>query len=209
MQYRRLLCLVASVIFIAASGCNRTFPAISTQRTFFSQPSAAAGTFTVDADYLGNSIYPSVQAIRCFVPSWSQRQLKVVLDLHCPHISGKYNEVIYIVGSSTPATWQQQKEFTAVLESVCEEPLPYRAESSLPFGTAWNTAENYGEYKSCGRWGAEQLGIRLATTIEIPYANVGVAVVTSDNARTFGHDLARALWRYLESGNEQSGINNR
>lgn len=104
------------------------------------------------------------------------------------------------MGSSNPATWQQQKEFAAILESVREGPLPYRAESSLPFGTAWNTAANYGQYKSCGRWAEEQPGVCLATTIEIPYANVGAAVVTADNARVFGRDLARAIRRYLESG---------
>jgi hypothetical protein len=170
-------------------------------------------------DYLGKSIYPSVRAIRQFVPRWSKGKLKVAIDLHCPHISGKYNEVIYIVGSPNPATWQQQKEFAAVLESVCEGPrfgpdltaegLPYRAESSLPFGTAWNTAANYGQHKSCSRWAQEQPGVRLATTIEIPYANVGAAVVTADKARVFGRDVARALRRYLESSEEQSGINNK
>jgi hypothetical protein len=141
-------------------------------------------------------------------------------------ISGKYNEVIYIVGSSNPATWQQQKEFAAILESVREGPrfgpdprlcggdvipaeagitaegLPYRAESSLPFGTAWNTAANYGQYKSCGRWAEEQPGVRLATTIEIPYANVGEVIMTADNARAFGRDLAGALRYYLENSDK-------
>ena len=39
----------------------------------------------------------------------------------------------------------------------------------------------------------------MATTIEIPYANVGTTVVTADDARAFGHDLARALRGYLEN----------
>jgi len=55
-------------------------------------------------------------------------------------ISGKYNEVIYIVGSANPATWQQQKEFAAV--------------------------------------------------------------VTADNARAFGRDLAGALRNYLENSDK-------
>jgi hypothetical protein len=150
-------------------------------------------------DYINSSIYPSVRAIRNFVPQWSNRKLKVVIDLHCPYIRGEYNEVIYIVGSSDPTIWQQQQEFATILESVCEGQLPYLAKSSLPFGTAWNTASNYGQFKSCSRWAGEQPGVRLATTIEIPYANVGTTVVTADNARAFGHDLARALRRYLEN----------
>ena len=150
-------------------------------------------------DYANQSVYPSVRVIRRFVPQWSQGRLDVVLDLHCPYISGKNNEVIYLVGSSNPTIWKQQQRFAAVLESVKTGALPYSARSSLPFGTDWNTARNYGEQKSCSRWGAEQAGIRLATTIEIPYANVSDTIVTIDNARAFGRDLALALRHYLES----------
>jgi hypothetical protein len=150
-------------------------------------------------DYAGKSIYPSVAAIRRSIPEWSNQRLRVVLDLHCPYIGGKNNEVIYLVGSSDPAIWEQQKKFGAILESVRRGPLPYSAESNLPFGTAWNTASNYGKQKSCSRWGAEQPGVLMSSTIEIPYANVGAALVTAENARAFGRDLARALRRYLES----------
>ncbi|MEA3225531.1 MAG: M14 family zinc carboxypeptidase [Planctomycetota bacterium] len=150
-------------------------------------------------DYAGQGIYPSVRALRRFVPEWSEGELRVVLDLHCPYISGRHNEVIYLVGNSDPAIWRQQQEFAAILESVHEGPLPYSAESNLPFGTAWNTAANYGGQKSCSRWGSEQPGVRLSTTIEIPYANVSDVVVTTENARAFGRDLALALRRYLEN----------
>ena len=155
-------------------------------------------------DYQGDSIYPTIQAIRRFVPQWSKGKLTAAIDLHCPHIRGKYNEVIYIVGSSDAGIWRQQQEFAGVLESVREGPLPYSASSSLPFGTAWNTAANYGSHKSCSRWAQEQPGCGLATTIEIPYANVDTTVVTADKARAFGRDVARALRQYLENGNRQT-----
>ena len=154
-------------------------------------------------DYAGDSIYPSVRTLRRFVPEWSGARLKVVLDLHCPYIGGKQNEVIYLVGSSNPAIWRQQKEFATILESVRRGPLPYLAESSLPFGTAWNTAANYGKQKSCSRWGSQQPTVSLASTIEIPYANVGAAVVTAESARAFGHDLALALRQYLENSESE------
>jgi hypothetical protein len=150
-------------------------------------------------DYNNSGIYPSVKAIRNFVPRWSNDKLKVAIDLHCPYIRGEYNEVIYIVGSSDSAIWREQQKFAKILESVSEGKLPYAAKSSLPFGTAWNTAANYGKFKSCSRWAGEQPGVRLATTFEIPYANVGTTVVTADNARDFGRDLARALLHYLEN----------
>ena len=154
-------------------------------------------------DYAGDSIYPSVRTLRRFVPEWSAAKLKVVLDLHCPYISGRQNEVIYLVGSSNPAIWRQQEEFATILESVHRSPLPYLAKSSLPFGTAWNTAANYGKQKSCSRWGSQQLSVSLASTIEIPYANVGAAVVTAENARAFGRDLALALRQYLEDSESE------
>ena len=68
----------------------------------------------------------------------------------------------------------------------------------MPFGTAWNTAANYGKQKSCSRWGSEQPKVLMASTIEIPYANVGTVTVTAENARAFGKDLAQALRRYLQ-----------
>jgi len=153
-------------------------------------------------DYAGESIYPSIRAIRRFVPQWSGGQLDVVLDLHCPYIRGDYNEVIYLVGSSNPAVWEQQQKFATVLETVKNGPLPYSAKNSLPFGTAWNTGKNYGDHKSCSRWGAEQPGVRLVSTIEIPYANMGTSVVTAENARAFGRDLAVALRHYLEDSSK-------
>jgi len=149
-------------------------------------------------DYAGKSVYPSVVAIRRFVPEWSKDKLKVVLDMHCPYISGRHNEVIYLVGSSNPAVWKQQQKFGEILQSVRQGPLSYSADDNLPFGTAWNTAANYGKQKSCSSWGAELPEVRMATTIEIPYANVGKVTVTPENARAFGKDLAQALRRYLK-----------
>jgi hypothetical protein len=149
-------------------------------------------------DYNNESIYPSVRALRSFVPRWSGSRLKAAIDLHCPYIRGRYNEVVYLVGSSNSAIWRQQKEFGEILERLCEGELPYSAESNLPFGTAWNTAKNYGKYKSFSRWAGEQPGVLLAATIEIPYANVGKTIVTADNARAFGRDLANAVRHYLE-----------
>jgi hypothetical protein len=136
------------------------------------------------------------------VPQWSRGQLDIVLDLHCPYIRGANNEEIYLVGSSNPTIWEQQQNFAAILETMKIGPLPYSAKNNLPFGTSWNTRKNYGKLKTCSRWGAEQSGVRLVSTIEIPYANMGTSIVTVDNARAFGSDLALALRHYLESTNQ-------
>ena len=69
----------------------------------------------------------------------------------------------------------------------------------MPFGTAWNKAENYGEnLRSFSRWAQEELGgLELSCSFEFPYANVSGIEVSTAAARGFGRDLARALARYL------------
>ncbi|MBC8876508.1 MAG: peptidase M14 [Planctomycetes bacterium] len=148
-------------------------------------------------DYRGDSIYPSVDAIRSFVPTWSKGRLSMAMDMHCPWIRGSHNEVIYMVGNADPAMWQQQVALGKILEEVQQGPLVYRTTDNLPFGTAWNTTGNYGDLMSCTMWATQIEGIRLATSFEIPYANAADRPVTADSARAFGRDLARAVRQYL------------
>jgi hypothetical protein len=150
-------------------------------------------------DYLGESIYPSVAAIRSSVPQWSRGKLSVAIDLHCPWIRGTHNEVIYMVGKPEPESWRRQVAFGEILERVQMGPLKYRASDNLPFGTAWNTRGNYGDHLSCSMWAAGLDGIGLATSFEIPYANAAGGVVDADSCRAFGRDLAQAVRVYLES----------
>lgn len=148
-------------------------------------------------DYKGDSIYPSVAAIRSFVPTWSKGRLSISMDMHCPWIRGSHNEVIYMVGNANPAMWQQQVALGKTLEEVQQGPLVYRTSDNLPFGTAWNTRGNYGDLMSCTMWATQIEGIRLATSFEIPYANAAGRPVDADSARAFGRDLARAVRQYL------------
>ena len=149
-------------------------------------------------DYKGESIYPSVRALREFVPKWSAGHFKAALDLHCPYIRGPHNEVIYMVGNASKTMWKQQCEFGKILETVqTGGPLVYHARDDLPFGKGWNTRKNYASGKSCIGWASELDGIQLATSFEIPYANASGCAVTAESARAFGHDLARALRYYF------------
>jgi hypothetical protein len=148
-------------------------------------------------DYNGESIYPSVKAIRELVPEWSAGRLKVAIDLHCPHIRGTHNEVIYMVGNASKAIWKRQLEFGKILESVQTGPLVYRTENDLPFGEGWNTSKNYAAGKSSSRWASELDGIQLVTSFEIPYANARGIAVTQESAKTFGYDIVKALHRFF------------
>ncbi|MBN1510340.1 MAG: hypothetical protein JW955_26060 [Sedimentisphaerales bacterium] len=149
-------------------------------------------------DYIGQSIHPSVAAVRTFVPNWSNGRLTIALDLHCPYIRGPYNEVIYIVGSRDEAMWQRQREFGRILETVQRGSWLYRASDNLPFAKAWNTSANTSAGQSFGEWASGLEGIQLAASFEIPYASAGGQPVTADSARAFGRSLAMAIRSYLE-----------
>ncbi len=151
-------------------------------------------------DYIGQSVHASVAALRTFVPNWANGRLVVAFDLHCPHIRGPHNEVIYIVGSEDERMWRQQREFGEILETVQTGPLVYRASDNLPFGKAWNTGANTGRNLSFGNWAGDMEGIRVAASFEFPYANAGGQPVTVEGARAFGRSLAKALRSYLEQG---------
>jgi len=148
-------------------------------------------------DYV-QTIYPSVRSLTQLVPQWSGGKLRVALDLHCPWIRGNYNEVIYFVGGPEEEVWKRVVQLSEILESVREGPLRFRTSDNLPFGKAWNQPFKDTKLKSFGRWAGGLPGIQVASSIEIPYANVAGKEVTGDSARAFGRDLARALRRYLE-----------
>jgi len=149
-------------------------------------------------DYDGESLYASVRAVReLMTRRLSSRNVALALDLHCPHIRGPRNENIYFVGGPDQGNWARVGKFAGVLAAVQRGPLHYRVADNLPYGQAWNTTE--GPARSFSRWAAAQPNARIGTSIEIPYANVGETTVTVENARAFGHDLARALAQHLLS----------
>jgi hypothetical protein len=152
-------------------------------------------------DYLGESIYPAVAALREFVPKWSQGRLQLALDLHCPWIRGGgdgqgSNEQVVLVGNRSAEMWERQQQFGRVLEKVQTGPLVYSTKHNIPWGKAWNTGT---EPKSCSSWAALLPGMRMAVTIEIPYANAGGKPVTAESAQSLGRDVSRAMRRYLEN----------
>ena len=151
-------------------------------------------------DYLGQSIYPTVAALREFAPRWSDGRLRVALDLHCPWIRGggdgpSSNQRVFLVGNPDPDVWQRQQQFGKVLQEVQTGPLVYHTKHNIPWGQAWNTGK---EPRSCSRWTALLPGVLVGTTIEVPYADAGGQPVTPTSARRLGHDVARAIRQYLQ-----------
>lgn len=154
-------------------------------------------------DYSGESLYATVRAIRTQLPQWSDGKLRLALDLHCPTLRGGGNEQIQLIGGPDATIWHEMERFARVLETTQAGPLVFKSRNNLPFGQSWNTPANYSGGTSFARWAATLPGVRAAATIEIPYANAGGVAVTDQSARALGHDLARALQKYLtdaESG---------
>lgn len=149
-------------------------------------------------DYV-QKIYASVRALTERVPAWSGGKLRAAIDLHCPHIRGAHNEVIYFVGGPDAGNWARVGRFAGILQAVQQGPLAYRVSDNLPFGKSWNVGTQDATLQSFSKWAETLPGVDVATTIEFPYANAAGGEVNADSARAFGRDLARALRRYLET----------
>ena len=150
-------------------------------------------------DYLGRSIYPSVAALREFVPGWSQGKLRIGLDMHCPYIRGggdgpSSNQRVFFVGNPSPEMQRGLDRLSETLQGVQTGPLRHDPKHNIAWGKAWNTLK---EPRSSARWTAELPGVLVGTTVEIPYADVAGVPVTVDSAKSLGCDLAVAIKSYL------------
>lgn len=150
-------------------------------------------------DYQGTSIYPAVAALRDRVSNWSEGRLRIALDLHCPYIRGSRNEAVFFVGLPYERSWSELQRFSSILESLPAMGLPFHAKDNLPYGQEWNNAAKLGEGRSMADWAAGITGVRVASTMEIPYANASGTVVTPGTARALGRDLCRAIRQYLQA----------
>ena len=149
-------------------------------------------------DYVGESIYPEVAAVRNLVSDRCGGRLDMAFDLHCPWIKGFLNEFIYFVGGQKNELWQETNAFSDILAANRHGPILFFRENNLPFGVDWNTGSEPGR-KSFSEWASELPGIKVANTIELPYANALGVEVNPKNARAFGEDLAEAIYRYFRN----------
>jgi hypothetical protein len=120
--------------------------------------------------------------------------------MHCPNISGKWNDRVYIVGGSKPEFLEREREFVTTLARVARGPLPFHpTECYLPFGVAWNTNANYSAGRSNSGWARDTFpDARFCGTIEIAYASALGAEVTADSTRQLGRDLAQAILEHVQ-----------
>ena len=152
-------------------------------------------------DYIGSSVHVETAAIRKLLQPWADAHgIDAAIDLHCPGLRGSGHDVVFQVGREDPKCWAEQVRFGERLEAVCSPAgLPYLTANNLPFGQGWNCAANSKGGMGFSRWAAGLPGVRLATTLEIPYASAGGVEVSAERARQLGRDIAAALADYLRT----------
>jgi len=142
-------------------------------------------------DYAGEPLYPTVCALKNFLPGWSQGKLRIALDLHCPYIH--WPDIYWVLVPDEPYQ-ANTRAFLTLLADIQEGPLTYTYSpantvvwppTSPPIGT-----KNFG-------WSMTLPGMEVPTSLELPYSTNAGVPVTPDNARAFGRDIARAIREYL------------
>ena len=145
-------------------------------------------------------LYPETKAITEWIGSHTGGKLDMFLDVHCPWIRGKYNEWLY-----TP--WKNpmfvrdalaEQRFSQLLEEMQCGTIRYRAADDLPYGVSWNKGSNYKQGWSSVIWACKKVqGLKVARTLEVPFANANGAVVTPETCRELGHDVTKVFRKLL------------
>lgn len=156
-------------------------------------------------DYSGVSLYPSTAALRKLIPEWSEGKIRMAFDLHCPYINATTvprNETVFITECGVPEIAAEQRKWMKILEHNRKGELTFFFNNSLmPYGTEWNrdSGSSQGERYTFARWARATLkNVRMATTVEFPYAVNDGQMITPENARAFGRDVAMSIAIYLK-----------
>ncbi len=153
-------------------------------------------------DYRGKSIYPTVQAVKEFLPAWSGKgRYTIVFDLHCPGLRGRFHETILFPDRPRDSSnWSKLRPYLQVLEQNQAGPLTFYLDDSEAF-EGWDSGklDDIAPW-TLAKWSREMVeDVRFSGTLEIPYANASGAVVTAEAARSFGRDMAAAMAIFLKS----------
>lgn len=149
-------------------------------------------------DYDHISIHNSTATLRSTLPQWGEGKIAVAIDIHSPGINGADNEVLYMVGQANDIIVKNQIQFSKLLEQYSIGDMKYYHTNFLPFGVRWNTDKNYTKGLTFSKWAISLDGITMASTLEVPYANISGIPFSKDAAREFGKAIAYSLKDYLE-----------
>jgi len=148
-------------------------------------------------DFGETSIYPSVIALKKLLSEIGFEKVIGYIDIHCLYMSGQGSEHIYFVGSPFEKMAVAQQEIGDMLEKEAGLPLPFKASGYLPFGTSWNVGTGV-KYQTGASWAGKTIpNVKLATTIEFPYANASGTAVTQESAKAFGIKFSDVITKFF------------
>ena len=142
-------------------------------------------------------LYPETRAV---ADLYAAKSPEIILDLHCPWISGRTAELVYCPLSDPEIVPDEAAEtlFTEIVSRNARG-LPYSAGNNLPFGVRWNTGKNLDGGLSCRVWAMRNLsGLRICRCFETPFANAQGVEVNPDSARLFGECIAESIVEFLK-----------
>lgn len=153
-------------------------------------------------DYVGESRYNSVAALKKLVTTESKAPVHFAMDMHCSYLRDKEDspgcsEQLFFMNSMESEVAAETAMFQRILLRKQRGPITYFGRYDLPFGTRWNALEIANP--SFLGWASRLPGIRVATVLEVPYANAGGIAVTTDTARQLGNDLANAMYLHFRN----------
>jgi hypothetical protein len=153
-------------------------------------------------DYSDNNIYNSTASLKEELQKWGKGQLKVALDFHCPWLFGEWNEHIYFVGAKDERIAREQRAFVDAIKKSRKGELrldPDPKRSILDWGVAWNKWDDSKDNLGFTEWAITLEGVSLSVILEFPFSNNNGQIITPENARLFGKDMATALAVYLQT----------
>ncbi|MDO4574436.1 MAG: M14 family zinc carboxypeptidase [Planctomycetia bacterium] len=150
-------------------------------------------------DYI-QEIYPTVKAFKKVLREEPQGKPFVFMDMHAPWIRDNEHEQLFSLGPETEKFQERWNRFRVLLqEKQAGGALSYDRSWDIPAGVGYNQTKNFigdGTLLSSNRWAQTLPNAYCAFSMEFPYALCGGGVMTPQNARELGRNIAKA-WASL------------
>lgn len=151
-------------------------------------------------DYIKSPLYHSTSAWMEYARG---KKPEIYIDLHCPfkwgegdELSSQRNNHVFFTKRSSPIKEEVEKLGALLSRISLKNPedsrVIFKPEYDISMGEDWfkpgaPTSSDF----------FEKLGARISTTCEYPYFGTEDSIITQQNSRAFGKDLAKALEEYV------------
>lgn len=172
--------------FLLANAAFHVIPFVDKDGVEEGDPGKNRAPHDHNRDYV-EKIYPSVRAITSNVPRWSRESKLIQIDFHCP---GLHTNQFYFTNYKPSYMLDQMNRLAARLVERHKGP-------GIPFTAQTKPSGNLNPAMSRA-WFSSQPNAILAVTLEVPFATAKGVMVTPENLRELGRDLAKALADFIQ-----------